>query len=107
LRSTQQRQNDSRNQIHCELAYHLSQFQKRGQDFIRTHDEMLSVAMRVHNPNRSFRRIQKRHPTQAPSGFMEIVSDDFPKTLLGCIVPPLLHSTSQREFSRVTSPFPA
>jgi hypothetical protein len=33
--------------------YRPFQFQKRSQLFIGTHDETLSVAMRVHNPDRS------------------------------------------------------
>jgi hypothetical protein len=33
--------------------YRSFQFQKRSQDFIGTHDEPISVAMRVHNPDRS------------------------------------------------------
>jgi hypothetical protein len=34
-------------------VYRPFQFQKRGQHFICTHDETLSVAVRVNNPNRS------------------------------------------------------
>ena len=34
--------------------------------------------MRVHNPNRSPFTIQSGNPAQTPSGFAEIVSDDFP-----------------------------
>ena len=46
-----------RDQTRRELVYRPLQFQKRGQLFIRTHDESLSVAMRVNNPNRSPLRI--------------------------------------------------
>jgi len=34
--------------------------------------------MRVNNPNRSPFKIQKLRPAQAPTGFMESVSEDFP-----------------------------
>jgi hypothetical protein len=34
-------------------VYRPLQFQERNQDFIGSHDETLSVAMRVHNPDRS------------------------------------------------------
>jgi len=40
-------------QTHRELVYRRLQFQKRSQGFIGTQDETLSVAMRVHNPDRS------------------------------------------------------
>jgi hypothetical protein len=36
-----------------------------------------SVAMSVHNPDRSPFAIERRDPAQAPSGFTEIVNDDF------------------------------
>jgi hypothetical protein len=35
-----------------ELVNRLFQFHQRSQDFIGTHDETLSVAMRVHDPDR-------------------------------------------------------
>jgi hypothetical protein len=38
-------------QIHREFVNRPFQFQKRSQYFFGTHDETLSVAMRVHNPN--------------------------------------------------------
>jgi len=44
-------------QTHRELVYRPFQFKKRCQDFIGTHNETLSVAMRVNNPNRSPLRI--------------------------------------------------
>jgi len=34
-------------------VYRPLQFQKRKQYFIGSHDEVISVAMRVHNPDRS------------------------------------------------------
>jgi hypothetical protein len=34
--------------------------------------------MSVYNPNRSPFKIESRDPAIAPSGFAEIVSDDFP-----------------------------
>jgi hypothetical protein len=48
-------------------VYRRLQFPKRSQLFIRTHNETLSVAMRVHNPDRSTFVIQaetqpKLHP---------------------------------------------
>jgi len=55
------------------------QFQKRRQLFIGTHNETLSVvAMRVNNPGCSRLAIQSCHLARTPSGFAEIVSDDFP-----------------------------
>jgi len=50
--------------------------QKRRQYFIRTHNETLSVAMRVNNPDCRPSRINSRHPSQTPPGFLEIVGDD-------------------------------
>jgi hypothetical protein len=52
------------------------QFQKRRQDFIRTHHEMLAVvAMRVSNPDCPPLTINGRNASPTPSGFAEIVSD--------------------------------
>jgi hypothetical protein len=46
---------------------------------VRTHNETLSiVAMRVSNEDRSPARIHGCHATPTPTGFAEIVSDDFP-----------------------------
>jgi hypothetical protein len=45
-------------QIHRELVYRPLQFHKRSQDFIGTHDETLSVAVRVDNSDRSPFKIQ-------------------------------------------------
>jgi hypothetical protein len=57
------------------------QFQKRSQLFIRTHNETLSIiAMCVSNPDCSAVAIQRSDATSTPSGFAEIVSDDFPNT---------------------------
>jgi len=47
-----------REQTHRELVNRPFQFQKRGQHFIGTHDETLSVAMRVSNPDRVAVRVQ-------------------------------------------------
>jgi len=56
------------------------QFQKRSQFFIRTHNETLSVvSVRVNNPDRSPLTINGRDAAPTPTGFAEIVSDDFPK----------------------------
>jgi hypothetical protein len=42
----------------CELANRPFQFQKRSQYFFGADDETLSVAIRVHNPDRSAFKIQ-------------------------------------------------
>jgi len=52
LLSTWQRQSDLRNRTHRELVNRSFQFNKRSQDFVGAHDEALSVAMRVNNPDR-------------------------------------------------------
>jgi hypothetical protein len=39
-------------------VYRPLQFHERGQYFIRTHDETLSVSMRVHNPDRSSFKVE-------------------------------------------------
>src|SRR6478736_8096063 len=49
------------------------EFQKRSQLFINTHDETLSVAMRVNNPDRSPLEIQSGYTAPTPTGFAEIV----------------------------------
>jgi hypothetical protein len=55
------------------------QFQKRGQHFIGVHNETLSiVAVRVNNPDRSPLTVNGRNRAPTPSGFAQIVSDDFP-----------------------------
>jgi hypothetical protein len=51
------------------------QFDKCRQLFIRSHNETLSVAMRVHNSDRSPVGINRWDPAQAPTGFAEIVTD--------------------------------
>jgi hypothetical protein len=40
-----------RHQTHRELVYRPLQFQKRSQVFIGAHDEAVSVAVRVNDPN--------------------------------------------------------
>jgi len=50
---------------HRELVYRPFQFHKRGQLFVRTHDETLFIAMRVHNPDRLPFTTQNRDPAQA------------------------------------------
>jgi hypothetical protein len=53
-------------------------FEKSGQLFIRSHNETLSVAtMRICNPDCSTFAIYRRDTAPTPSGFLEIVSDDF------------------------------
>jgi hypothetical protein len=54
------------------------EFHKRRQLFISVHNESLSVAaMRVGNKDRSPLAIQSWHTAPTPSGFAEIVGDDF------------------------------
>jgi hypothetical protein len=54
-------------------------FQKRSQQFSRLHNETLSVvAMRVSNRDRSPFTIHGGDAAPTPTGFAEIVSDDFP-----------------------------
>jgi hypothetical protein len=59
LFSTRQHQIDSGDQIYCEFVYHSLQFLERSQQFFGVHDETLSVAMRVHNPDHSPLRIHR------------------------------------------------
>jgi hypothetical protein len=40
-----------RHQTHSELVYRALQFHERSQQFFGPHDETLSVAMRVNDPN--------------------------------------------------------
>jgi hypothetical protein len=55
------------------------QFEKSRQLFIRSHNETLSVvAVRVCNPDRSPLRINRRDAAPTPTGFAEVVCDDFP-----------------------------
>jgi len=54
------------------------QFHKRRQLFIGTRDEAPSVAMGVHNPNRSSLKTNCWDPAQTPSGIVELIGDDFP-----------------------------
>jgi hypothetical protein len=55
------------------------QFQKRSQLFIRAHNETLSVvAMCVCNEDRSPTRIHGCDAAPTPTGFAQIVRDDFP-----------------------------
>ena len=46
-------------------------------NFICGHNKTLSIAMRVHNPDRSSFNVEGSDPAQAPPGFVEIVGDDF------------------------------
>jgi len=55
------------------------EFEKRGQLFIRTHDEPLSIAaMRVNNEDRSPVGIHAWDAASTPTGFAQIVGDNFP-----------------------------
>jgi hypothetical protein len=77
-----------RDQTHRELVYRPLQFHKGSQYLIRPHNEPLSAAVGVNNPDRSLFAIQSRDPAQAPSGFAEIVSDGLPVLdELPCLVP--------------------
>jgi hypothetical protein len=54
-------------------------FDKRRQLFIRTHNETLTVAtMRVRNPDCSPVEVHGCNAAPTPTGFAEMVSDDFP-----------------------------
>jgi len=54
-------------------------FKKHSQLFIRSHSETLSVAaMCVNNPDRLPVGINRCDAAPTPTGFTEIVSDDFP-----------------------------
>src|SRR5262245_8071438 len=68
----------SRDQTRRELVYRPLQFQKCGQHFIGSYDETLSVAMRVHNPDRSPLRDPRLRSNLNSIQLAEIVADDFP-----------------------------
>src|SRR5262249_24373438 len=51
-----------------------------GQILIGTHDETLTVAVRVHNPDRATLAIKRGDVAVAPAGFVGIVGDDFPRS---------------------------
>jgi len=60
-------------------ANHRFEFKKSRQLFIRTHNKALSVAaMRVSNEDRSPFGIHGGDAAPTPTGFAELVSDDFP-----------------------------
>jgi hypothetical protein len=70
------------------------QFQKRSPLFVDVHNESLSiVAMRVSKENRSPFTVHGCDAAPRPSGFAQIVSDDFP----------VLHVDSILRFSSVQS----
>ena len=55
------------------------QFHKRRQLFLRIHNETLRViAVGANNPNRLQIGIHRGDAAPTPTGFAEIVSDDFP-----------------------------
>jgi hypothetical protein len=58
--------------------------------------------MCVSNPDCSSFAINRCHPAPTPTGFTEIVSDDFPRPSCGRILP-LLRSTKQSVFSGCVS----
>jgi hypothetical protein len=54
-------------------------FERGRQLFVGTHNESPSIAvMRVNNPDRLAALIYRRNTTPTPSGFTEIVGNDFP-----------------------------
>ena len=60
-------------------SHHRFEFQKCRQNFIRSHNERLSViTVCIDNPDCAAPAIQHGHAAPTPSGFAEIVSDDFP-----------------------------
>jgi hypothetical protein len=64
--------------VHVRPANRRFQLEKRGEHFIRPHDdETLSVAMRVNNSDRSPFKIERRDPAQDKSRLADILSDDF------------------------------
>ena len=74
---------------------HHSQFNKRRQFFISTHNEALTVAMRV-NEDRSPAGIHSCGAAPTPTGFAEIVSDDFPVFHLEALRLGLVHDFTGR-----------
>jgi hypothetical protein len=66
------------NQPHRELVYRPLKFHKRSEFFFGAYDETLPVAMSVHNPNCLPLNIDCSDAAQTPTGFVEIIGDDFP-----------------------------
>ena len=52
-------------------------FRKRRQLFFSAHDETLSVAMRVHNPDCLPLKIDSRYAVPTPTGLADIIGDYF------------------------------
>ena len=75
---------------------HHSQFNKRRQFFISTHNEALTVAMRVSNEDRSSAGIHSCGAAPTPTGSAEIVSDDFPVFHLEALRLGLVHDFTGR-----------
>jgi hypothetical protein len=72
------------------------EFHKRSQPFIGTHNEPLSiVAMCVSNPNCSPVGINRCDTAPTPTGFAEVVGNDFPVPFHAGWILPLLLSTRQ------------
>ena len=82
LRSTRQRQNDLRDQIHREFVNRPFQFNERSQLFVGTHNETLSVTMRANDPNCAPVIVERGRPAHAESGLDDFVNDDH---LLLCV----------------------
>ena len=67
-----------RDHVHSERMNRPFYFRKTQSTVIGAHDETLSIAVCVHNPDRPPFKINSGDPAQAPTGFVEIVGDDFP-----------------------------
>ena len=75
-------------QAHRERVYRPFQFRECGQDFIGTHDEALSVAMRIDNPDCSPARI----PVETQSKLQTV--------RLGCLAAKVGSLASQRLYQK-------
>ena len=90
----------------CQFLRHLGsavipgdslKFEKRSQFFVGGDDESLSVvAVSISNEDRLSVGINRCYAVPTPTGFAEIVSDDFPELHVDRIVP-LLISTQQSQ----------
>ena len=83
----------------------MTQFDKRGQLFIRSHNETLSVvSMRVNNPDCSPVGFNCSDAAPTPTSFAEIVSDYFPVSFHGCRILALLGRQLQQNVYVVVAP---
>jgi hypothetical protein len=81
------------------------QFQERG-ELSSTHNETVPVAVSINDPDCAPFIVENRDPAHTKSGFLKIVGDYFTGLLrdASCL---FCTPHEQRQFSRVTSPFPA